>query len=140
MNYSIQRLITLISIKMNTMSSNSSNSTDMLDFFQGVYSNTSFTPITFLVFLTGVIIGIFGPVSIIWYERNCDNRFRTVLNQMFARSAWYLLAYTILVYIPEGARFLHGPYGEIYCDFHVFFRNLLWVAGLSRPLLDFAYN
>ena len=115
---------------MKTMSSNSSNSTDMLDFFQGVYSNTSFTPITFLVFLTGVIIGIFGPVSIIWYERNCDNRFRTVLNQMFARSAWYLLAYTILVYIPEGARFLHGPYGEIYCDFHVFFRNLLWVGIL----------
>ena len=108
----------------------SSNFTVALDFFQGVYSNTSFTPITILVFLMGVIIGTFGPVSIIWYERNCDNRFRTVLNQMFARSAWYLLAYTILVYIPEGARFLVGPYSEFYCDFHVFFRNILWVAIL----------
>ena len=108
----------------------SSNFTVALDFFQGVYSNTSFTPITILVFLLGVIIGTFGPVSIIWYERNCDNRFRTVLNQMFARSAWYLLAYTIIVYIPEGARFLVGPYSELYCDFHVFFRNILWVAIL----------
>ena len=108
----------------------SSNFTVALDFFQGVYSNTSFTPITILVFLMGVIIGTFGPVSIIWYERNCDNRFRTVLNQLFARSAWYLLAYTMLVYIPEGARFLVGPYSELYCDFHVFFRNILWVAIL----------
>ena len=109
----------------------STNSTILeSDFFQGVYSNTSFSPITFLVFLIGVTIGILGPVSIIWYERNCDNRFRTVLNQLFARSAWYLLAYTILVYIPEGARFIHGPFGEMYCDFHVFLRNILWVATL----------
>ena len=104
------------------------NSTVEVDYFNGVYSNTSLTPITVFVFVIGLIMGIIGPISIIWYERNCNNRFRTILNQMFARSAWYLLAYCLLIYIPEGVRFLYGPFGETYCDAHIVLRNILWIC------------
>ena len=104
------------------------NSTLQSDYFKEVYSDELFTPIIGLVFVVGVIIGTLGPISIIWYERNCGNRFRTIINQLFAISAWYMLAHVSLVYIPEGVRFVYGPYGETYCDMLTVLRNILWIG------------
>ena len=106
------------------------NITIHADYFEGVYSSTSLTPTIVFIYVIGLVIGVLGPISIIWYERNCNNRFRTILNQMFARMAWYLLAYTLLVFVPEGVRLLYGPFDEIYCDFHVVVRNILWIGLL----------
>ena len=106
------------------------NFTSDADYFEDVYLYASLTPTTILVFVIGLIIGTLGPVSLIWYERNCDNRFRTILNQMFVQTGWFLLAYVWLIYIPEGARILLGPYGEIFCDMHNFLRNILFVEIL----------
>jgi hypothetical protein len=106
------------------------NITMHVDYFKGLYSSASLSPIAVLICVIGLIIGVLGPLSIIWYERNCGNRFRTILNQMFARMAWYMLATTLLIYIPDGVRFFYGPFGEIYCDFHVGLRNILWICVL----------
>ena len=102
------------------------NSTAEPDYFENVYSYKSLTPIKICFFITGSILGILGPSIIIWYERNCGNRFRTIINQMIATGGWYLLAYTMLMYIPDGVRFVYGPFGEVYCDIHVFVKNMLW--------------
>ena len=51
-------------------------------YFQEFYSHQGLTPITACVFVFGTVIGIIGPIGIIWYERNCSNRFRTVVNQL----------------------------------------------------------
>ena len=104
------------------------NLTLEIDYFKEVYSDELYTPITAVVFVVGLIIGTFGPISIIWYERNCGNRFRTVINQLFAISAWYMLTHVSLVYIPEGVRFVYGPYGETYCDMLTVLRNILWIG------------
>ena len=106
------------------------NITIHVDYFEGVYSSTSLTPVTIFIYVIGLIIGVLGPIGTIWYERNCNNRFRTILNQMFAAMAWYLLAYTVLIYIPDGARFFYGPFGGIYCDIYVVLRNILWISLL----------
>ena len=66
------------------------NSATESDFFEGVFS--PLMPTEVIVFVIGWIIGVLGSLIIIWYERNCDNRDRTVINQIFARFAWYLLA------------------------------------------------
>ena len=104
--------------------------TEKIDFFEGVYSNGPFTPLSIAVFTTGVVLGTLGPVCIIWYERNCANRYRTVINQLFARLALYILFYALFINIPEGIRFWHGPYEETYCDFLYILRNILWVSVL----------
>jgi hypothetical protein len=109
------------------------NITIPVDYFEGVYSSKSLSPAIVFIYVIGLLIGVLGPITIIWYERNCDNRFRTILNQMFARVAWYLLACTLFIFIPEGVRFLYGPFDELYCDFHVVMRNILWV-GLMLTL------
>ena len=100
------------------------------DFFHEVFSYESLTTSTILIYGFGLIVGIFGPISIIWYERNCSNRFRTILNQLFATSAWYMLVCTICVLIPEGIRFFYGPYGKMFCDVHVILKNILWSGVL----------
>ena len=105
-----------------------SNFTLQIDHFNEVYSDELFTPIIGLVFVVGLIIGTLGPISIIWYERNCGNRFRTIINQLFAISAWYMLAHVSLVYIPEGVRFVYGPYGKTYCDMLTVLLNILWIG------------
>lgn len=104
------------------------NSTLEIDYFKEVYSDELFAPIAGLVFAVGLIIATLGPISIIWYERNCGNRFRTIINQLFATSAWYMLAHVSLVFIPEGVRVVYGPYGEAYCDMLTVLRNILWIG------------
>ena len=100
------------------------------DFFDGVYSNGPYTPLTILVFILGVVLGVLGSIHIIWYERNCSNRYRTVINQLLARINWYILFYALLIHIPEGVRFWYGPYGETYCNFLLVLRNILWDSVL----------
>ena len=68
------------------------NSTIETGYFEKVFSYQALNPITICVFVIGLIVGMLGPLSVIWYERNCSNRFRTVVNQMLATWAWYLLA------------------------------------------------
>ena len=115
---------------MSNLVTSVTNITIHVDYFEGVYSSTSLTPTIVFIYAIGLVVGVLGPISIIWYERNCDNRFRTILNQMFARMAWYLLANTVLIYIPDGVRFFYGPFGEIYCNVYIVLRNILWISIL----------
>ena len=105
---------------------NENNITFELDYFEQCYSVNASSPLTVCLFVFGLITGMIGPISVIWFEKNCGNRFRTVLNQMMAIGSWYLLLYTILVYIPDGIRFVYGPLGELFCDFHVVTQNIIW--------------
>jgi hypothetical protein len=102
------------------------NVTIITDYFEEFFSRNISSPLTVSVYIFGLITGILGPLIAIWYERNCGNRFRTAINQMYATGSWYLLAYTLLVYIPDGIRFAYGPFGEVFCDIHVVTQNMLW--------------
>ena len=106
------------------------NHSEKSDFFEGIYSDGPYITLSVVVLFVGVVLGITGPISIIWYERNCSNRYRTIINQLFAQLAWYILIYTLLIYIPEVIRFWYGPYGESYCDFLVVSRNVIWDSVL----------
>ena len=115
--------------KNNVTAISDNNSADV-DFFNGVYCNGPFTPLTVIVYMVSVITGILGPIAIIWYERNCNNRYRTVLNQLFASLAWYILGFTALIYIPDGIRFVNGPFEESFCGIQVALKNVIWVGVL----------
>lgn len=122
-----------ISVVMKELETNDTRNTSFAirqDFFHEVFSYESLTSSTILIYGFGLVVGVFGPISTIWYERNCSNRFRTILNQLFATSAWYMLVCTICVLIPEGIRFFYGPYGKTFCDFHVILKNILWSGVL----------
>ena len=106
------------------------NNTITNDYFENFYSTYASSPTTVCVYIVGLVTGILGPISVIWYERNCGNRFRTVINQIFSATHWYLLLYTLLVYLPDGIRFLYGPYGETFCNIHGFIQNVLWASTL----------
>ena len=102
------------------------NNTIENDYFEEFYSDTNFSLPNICLFVMGIITGIFGSIGVIWYERNCRNRFRTVINQLVATEAWFVLLWCLLVYIPNGARFYYGPFGELFCDINIFFKNVLW--------------
>ena len=122
---------------------NSTNITIITDYFEEFFSRNISSPVTVSLYIFGLVTGILGPLIAIWYERNCGNRFRTAINQMYATCSWYLLAYTFLVYIPDGIRFVYGPFGEIYCDIHVVTQNMLWPCLLlsldTMILLRYAF-
>ena len=102
------------------------NTTSELDFYEDFYAANLNSPVTIILFLYGLVTGIAAPISVIWFERNCGNNFRTVLNQMMATASWYCLMYTLLVYIPGGLRFVYGPFGETFCNIHILTKDTLW--------------
>ena len=102
------------------------NTTLKIDFYEHFYTSNLHSPLTVFLYLFGLLTGIVGPISVIWFERNCGNRYRTVINQMLATTSWYFLLYTLLIYIPDGIRFVYGPFGELFCDIHVVTQNVLW--------------
>ena len=103
----------------------SSSTNEPEDFFKEMYSDSGMKRMTIWIFFFGSILGIILPVGIIWYERNGYHNYRTVLNQLFSTVAWITISYIVLVYIPEGIRYLIGPLPSTFCDLHHFLKNFL---------------
>ena len=103
------------------------------DYFEELYSNSVLKTITIGFFLTGVVLGLTFELGIIWYEKNGNHRYRTVINQLFATVSWIVIAYIVLVFIPEGIRYVVGPLNSTFCDIHNFLKN--WIC--SSLLLTF---
>ena len=99
----------------------------MIDFFEELYSDSVLKYITLSFYVVGIIVGITSEFGIIWYERNGNHRYRTVINQLFATLSWIVIAYILLVFIPEGFRYIAGPLDSTFCDIHNFLKN--WICS-----------
>ena len=106
---------------------------DDYDYFEELYSNSVLKNITICIFVIGVVLGLTFEFGIIWYEKNGNHRYRTVINQLFSTVSWIVVAYILLVFIPEGVRYVSGPLNSISCDIHNFLKN--WIC--SSLLLTF---
>ena len=95
------------------------------DFFGEMYSDSALLKATVATFFIGTVLGLFSMSGLIWYERNGNHRYRTVINQLFSTLSWTVVWYILLVYIPEGTRYIIGPLNETYCDFHNLLKNAL---------------
>ena len=95
------------------------------DFFEELYSDTGLKNLTIFFFFVGSILTVILECGIIWYERNGDNNYRTVLNQLFATLSWITIMYSLLAFVPEGIRYLIGPLNKKFCGIHIFVKNLL---------------
>ena len=69
-------------------------------------------------------------LGIIWYEKNGDHRYRTAINQLFSTISWLVVSYILLVFIPDGVRYLTGPLNETFCDLHNFMKNFFCISVL----------
>ena len=95
------------------------------DFFAAMYSNTSINQLMFCIEIIVATIVLLLMSGIIWYEKYGNHRCRTPINQLFSTLAWVVINYVILVYLPEGIRYLKGPLDESFCYFHNFMKNFL---------------
>ena len=105
------------------------------EFFKELYSNTGLKQFTILTFLIGTFSGLVLEFGIIWYERHGSHTYRTVINQLFSTTSWFVVAYILFVYIPEGTRYLIGPLSEGVCDLHFFIKN--FISNSILLTLDF---
>ena len=106
---------------------NISTPTQMIeeDHFKELYSDTLLKNVTLLFFFAGCIFGLILEFGIIWYERNGNHRYRTVINQLFSTLSWLVVSYILFVYIPEGIRYLTGPLNATHCDVHNFLAQFI---------------
>ena len=95
------------------------------DFFAAMYSCNGLNHFMFTIVVISTVIGLILMSGIIWYERCGNHRCRTAINQLFSTVAFSVISYIILVYIPEGIRYLNGPLNPSFCDFHNFMKNFL---------------
>ena len=93
-----------------------------------MYSNTGVKQLTIIIFFVGAVFGLLLQFGIIWYERNGNHRYRTVINQLFATVCWLVVSYVLLVFIPDGIRYLNGPLNETFCDVHNFLKNFFCIC------------
>ena len=107
---------------------NSSITTGMIeeDYFKELYTDTILKKMAILFFFAGTIFGLMLELGIIWYERNGNHRYRTVINQLFSTISLLVVAYILFVYIPEGIRYFIGPLDATYCDVHNFLKDFIW--------------
>ena len=101
-----------------------------IDFFGETYSDTALKEITLVIFIIGTVFGLIAEFGIIWYERNGNHRYRTVINQLFATRSWVVVFYILSVYFPDGIRYWSGPLDATFCDIHNFLRNFLMSCSL----------
>ena len=113
----------MVSIFLVVFSSNKFTFND--DFFEEMYSNSGLKQVTIFIFFFGAIFGLFLELGIIWYEKHESHRYRTAINQLFSTISWLVISYIILVFIPDGIRYLTGPFSETFCDCHNFLKNFL---------------
>ena len=97
------------------------------DYFKELYSNSVLKHVTLGFFFTGVLLGLAFESGIIWYEKSGYHRYRTAINQLFAFVSWIVIAYIVLVFIPEGVRYIAGPLDSTLCDIHNFLKN--WICA-----------
>ena len=95
------------------------------DFFAEMYSDSVLLKGTLATFFTGTVLSLVSMSGLIWYERYGNHRYRTVINQLFSTLSWIVVWYILLVYIPEGTRYMIGPLNETFCEFHNLFKNAL---------------
>ena len=95
------------------------------DCFNELYSDTILKKVTMVFYFAGSIFGLLLEFGIIWYERNGNHRYRTVINQLFSTISWLVVSYILTVYIPEGIRYLIGPLDATYCDVHNLLKNFI---------------
>ena len=95
------------------------------DFFANMYSGYHFNQFMFIMIMIGTAIGLLMMSGIIWYERFGNHRCRTAINQLFSTLAEIVIGYIVLVYLPEGIRYLEGPLSESFCGFQNFMKNFL---------------
>ena len=98
------------------------------DFFRELYSESTLKHVTVAIFFFGSIFGILLELGLIWYEKHGNNRYRTVINQLFSFVSWLVVAYITFVYIPEGVRYMIGPLSETFCDAHNLLKNTLSIS------------
>ena len=101
------------------------NTTVQNDFFAPMYSYNGLNQLMFTIVIVSTAIGLILMSGIVWYERHGNHRCRTAINQLFSTLVWIVISYIILVYIPEGIRYLQGPLNASFCDFHNFMKNFL---------------
>ena len=105
---------------------NGNSSSDLIeetDFFAAMYTDTKWNIIVIITLIIGALIGLISTLGIIWYEKNGNHRCRTVINQMFSTLAWIVFLYIVLVYLPDGVRFLIGPLHISSCEVIYFLKN-----------------
>ena len=95
------------------------------DFFSTMYSNHDLNQVMFIMVIVGTTFGLLLMSGIIWYEKYGNHRCRTAINQLFSTLAWVVIFYIVLVYFPEGIRYLKGPLDKSFCEFHNFVKNIL---------------
>ena len=106
------------------MNNNSTpDSFEETDFFAAMYTDTNWNIIIIITLIIGALIGLISTLGIIWYEKNGNHRCRTVINQMFSTLAWIVFLYIVLVYLPDGVRFLIGPLHISSCEVIYFLKN-----------------
>ena len=95
------------------------------DFFGEVFVDSTLLRIALVVFFIGLVLGLILELGIIWYERNGNHPYRTVINQLFSTRSWVVVFYILCVCIPNGLRYLIGPLDATFCDIHNFVRNFV---------------
>ena len=95
------------------------------EYFREMYSDSGLKSFTISVFFFGTIFGLVLESGIIWYEKYGNHRYRTVINRLFSTMSWFVVAYIVFVYIPDGIRYMIGPLNETFCDVHNFLKNAL---------------
>ena len=113
---------------INSSSSSPLNISSETDFFHELYADSALKQLTMAFYFIGAVVGLLSEFGIIWYEKHGNHRYRTLINQLFATVSWFVIFYILLVFLPDGIRYMVGPLDATFCDVHNILKNFFSVC------------
>jgi len=90
------------------------------DYFSGLMENRASKIGSVLFSQLGNCIALFLTYCIIWYEKNGNTEYKTVINRLTEQSWWLVLVYYGIVQEIEIMRYVYAPLPWALCQFTVF--------------------
>ena len=103
------------------------------DYFDGLFENrpSKVVGVVSASFLT-VTVSL-ATYGLIWFERFGSDLKRIFINKMVSSICWSILAWFLIIQIPDLVIYFYRPFPEMFCFVHLILRNVI----VSQILLFF---
>ncbi len=93
------------------------------EYFEGLFENRISKIVVVVVASVLTVVIFLATYGIIWFERFGSDLKRIFINKMVSSVCWTIMAWSVIIKIPDLVLYFHGPFPELFCDVHLILKN-----------------